>query len=33
VRYDVAKARRELGWEPEVGLGEALRRTFPASGR
>ncbi|MEJ7824179.1 MAG: NAD-dependent epimerase/dehydratase family protein [Solirubrobacteraceae bacterium] len=28
VRYDAGKARRELGWEPAVDRGEALRRTF-----
>ena len=28
VQYDTANARRELGWSPEVPLGEGLRRTF-----
>jgi 2-alkyl-3-oxoalkanoate reductase len=28
VVYDAGKARRELGWEPGVGLDEGLRRTF-----
>jgi nucleoside-diphosphate-sugar epimerase len=27
VRYDTAKARRELGWEPGVTLDEGLRRS------
>lgn len=28
IRYDVDKARRELGWEPFVALDEGLRRTL-----
>jgi dTDP-glucose 4,6-dehydratase len=28
-RPDLAKARRELGWEPTVGLREGLERTIP----
>jgi len=27
---DVAKARRLLGWSPQVGLDEGLRRTWAA---
>jgi nucleoside-diphosphate-sugar epimerase len=30
MRYDTAKARTRLGWEPAVSLDEGLRRTFPA---
>jgi nucleoside-diphosphate-sugar epimerase len=33
VRYDVGKARGELGWEPAVPLGEALRRTVARASR
>jgi nucleoside-diphosphate-sugar epimerase len=28
IRYDVDRARRELGWESFVDLDEALRRTL-----
>jgi nucleoside-diphosphate-sugar epimerase/predicted dehydrogenase len=28
VRYDAGKARRELGWEPEVSLEEGMRRAL-----
>jgi nucleoside-diphosphate-sugar epimerase len=28
-RYSSRRAREELGWTPEVGLAEGLRRTFP----
>ncbi len=27
-RYSVARARKELGWEPKVGIEEGLRRTL-----
>jgi dTDP-glucose 4,6-dehydratase len=29
-RPDISRARRELGWEPRVGLREGLERTIPA---
>ena len=28
VRFDAAKARRELDWRPRIGLEQGLRRTF-----
>jgi nucleoside-diphosphate-sugar epimerase len=28
LRYSNAKAKRHLGWSPEVGLDEGLKRTF-----
>ncbi len=31
IRYSTEKARKELGWEPAVGLEEGLRRTLDAS--
>jgi dTDP-glucose 4,6-dehydratase len=29
---DITRARQILGWEPQVGLDEGLRRTLDASG-
>jgi 2-alkyl-3-oxoalkanoate reductase len=31
VRFDAAKARRDLGWQPHITLKEGLRRTFSVS--
>jgi len=28
-RPDITKAVNELGWKPEVGLEEGIRRTLP----
>ena len=28
LRFDAGKARRELGWRPEVGVEEGMRRTL-----
>jgi dTDP-glucose 4,6-dehydratase len=30
---DITRARQLLGWEPQVSLGEGLRRTLQASQR
>ena len=30
---DITRARQLLGWEPEVGLDEGLRRTLVSLGR
>ncbi len=30
---DITRARQLLGWEPEVGLDEGLRRTIASLGR